>query len=150
MQTSFTSFLLAAAAIMPSAMATPAGNVLQARVALPNADEPYLCNTQNNSPGVSNIREGANKLQTMSNKDCAPGDKGKEVRMIKGDGYSFYIGSVGGNKIGSWKCNELVQPFIYIAENCGGEQNGDYRGGGVAWVPGSEGRTYVYVTDQSY
>ncbi|KAI2622713.1 hypothetical protein GGS26DRAFT_567328 [Hypomontagnella submonticulosa] len=135
MQTSFTSVVLAVAAILPITMAR----------LLPANNQPYICNTQGDSAGVSNIREGCNKLARMD-QQCAAGKKGKEVRMIKGDGYAFYIGSLDGEPQGSFPCKELVKPFIYLAEECGGEVNGDYRGGGVAWVPGYEGRTYVYAT----
>ncbi|KAI6081692.1 hypothetical protein F4821DRAFT_274659 [Hypoxylon rubiginosum] len=151
MQTSFASILFAAAAILPSAMASPTGSTLEARkVALPAANQAYLCNTQKNSAGTSNIREGINKLKTMNTKDCAPGDNGKEVRMIKGDGYSFYIGSTGGVKTGNWKCNTLEDPFVTLANSCGGEVDGDYRAGGVVWVPGYEGKSYIYATNESY
>lgn len=73
MQTSFTSVVLAVAAILPITMAR----------LLPANNQPYICNTQGDSAGVSNIREGCNKLARMD-QQCAAGKKGKEVRMIKG------------------------------------------------------------------
>lgn len=84
MQTSFASILLAAAALMSSAMGSPAVDVVQARGdnPLPANSKPYICNTQGNSAGTSNIKEALNKLQKID-KGCAPGKNGKAVWMVK-------------------------------------------------------------------
>lgn len=65
------------------------------------------------------------------------------------DGYSVYIGSVGGKQVGNVVCSTLVDPLTNLVNTCGNLQNGDVRAGGTAWVPGLEGRTYIYPTDES-
>ncbi|KAH9904895.1 hypothetical protein F4778DRAFT_731119 [Xylariomycetidae sp. FL2044] len=151
MQTSFLSFLAAfaaAAGVLPTALASPTNMTLHARGALPAKDKAYLCNQQSYSAGVSNIKLGALEISKLD-KDCAPGDKGEPARMVAGGGYSFFMASVGGEKVGSIHCPLLADVFVMIADNCGGPNNDDYRAGGVAWVPGYEGLTYVYPTADS-
>ncbi|KAI0381095.1 hypothetical protein F5Y04DRAFT_281069 [Hypomontagnella monticulosa] len=151
MKISFTSFIVAAMALMPIVIASPAtppdsSPVLKPRdPVLPFGNHPYVCLTRPDSPGISNIKEGCNKLQTMT-QNCGPGIGGGNVRMVKGDGISLWIGSVD-RKYRTWPCKDLVEPFISIANMCGGESNGDYRAGGTAWVPGAEGKAYVFVKD---
>ncbi|KAM0809658.1 putative Ecp2 effector protein domain-containing protein [Seiridium cardinale] len=117
----------------------------RASVVLPASTEAYLCNTQSNSPGTSNIRVGIAKMQASSSQ-CAPGKGGAEVRMFAGDGYSFYIGSTGGIQTGNFPCSQLADQFIDLANVCGQLLNNDDRAGGVFWVPGYEGHTYVFAT----
>ncbi|KAI0377216.1 hypothetical protein F5Y04DRAFT_285161 [Hypomontagnella monticulosa] len=148
MKTSFASIFLTTAALMSSAMASPTFDVVEARGnnPLPDKDKPYICNTQSNSAGTSNIKEALNKLQKID-KGCAPGKDGKAVWMVKDDGVKLFIGSTGGQQTGNFDCKDLVTPFQLLLDYCAGNVAGDYRAGGAAWVPGYEGRTYVYPTN---
>ncbi|KAI0380612.1 hypothetical protein F5Y04DRAFT_289325 [Hypomontagnella monticulosa] len=134
---------------------SPAGRDLQARVnvdvVLPKPNEEFLCNTQPNSPGTSNIMVALDHLRQWDDgKMCGPGDKGANVAMVRGDGIRLYMGSVNGQKIGSIKCKALIPTFQKMVSACGKIMNDDSRAGGVAWVPGYEGTTYVFPTSESH
>ncbi|KAI4858944.1 hypothetical protein F4820DRAFT_454362 [Hypoxylon rubiginosum] len=120
-------------------------------VVLPKVSEDFLCNTQPNSAGTSNINVALEELKKWDDdKECGPGDGGANVAMVRGDGIRLYMGSTNGQKIGSIKCNALVPTFQKLISSCGKVLNGDSRAGGVAWVPGLEGRTYVFPTSESW
>lgn len=58
-------------------------------VVLPQASQDFLCNTQDNSPGTSNIDVAIEELKKLDDdKICAPGDNGANVAMVRGGMYS--------------------------------------------------------------
>ncbi|KAH9903632.1 hypothetical protein F4778DRAFT_781014 [Xylariomycetidae sp. FL2044] len=142
------SLLAAVALAAPGGSSAPRGLEPRVSVTLPPRNLGYLCNTQKGSAGTSNIKIGIEKLKDMD-QNCAPGANGAEVRMVAGDGYSFYMGSVDGRQTGGIICKELMGVFEDLAANCGEMLDGDVRAGGVAWVPGYEGYTYVFPTAAS-
>lgn len=61
-------------------------------VVIPQPSEDFLCNTQNNSPGTSNIDVALEELKKWDDsKICAPGKKGANVAMVRGGMYSADI-----------------------------------------------------------
>ncbi|KAI0887927.1 uncharacterized protein GGS22DRAFT_197847 [Annulohypoxylon maeteangense] len=154
MKTSFTSVfsLIAVVAAIPTTLASPIReNALEARGAsvppVPGNNESWHCSTQDDSPGTSNIQVGADRMSTW-NKYCGANSDGSAARMAAGDGYSLFIKGVHGQD-GSFPCADLASLFIKIKAVCGKNINGDVRAGGSIWVPGYEGRTYVYATADS-
>lgn len=65
------------------------------------------------------------------------------------DGYSIYIGTTSTEFDSTVVCNTLYDPIMKIVNTCGRILNGDKRAGGTAWVPGKEGKTYVFATAAS-
>ncbi|KAI1454437.1 hypothetical protein F4805DRAFT_460764 [Annulohypoxylon moriforme] len=155
MKTSFTSVfsLIAVVAAIPTSLASPIGDnspVLKARASVPpqpNFSETWHCSTQDDSPGTSNIQIGADRMSGWT-QYCASNADGSAARMAAGDGYSLFIAGVHGQD-GSFPCADLASLFIKIKAVCGKNINGDVRAGGSIWVPGYEGRTYVYATADS-
>ncbi|KAI1106539.1 hypothetical protein F4804DRAFT_330146 [Jackrogersella minutella] len=152
MKASFTyaSSLLAAFTAFQTGLASPIGDnaaELQVRSSVPpapSASETWHCSTQSDSPGASNIQIGADRMSTWT-KYCTANKDGSAARMAAGDGYSLYIAGIKGQD-GSFICSDLASLFIKIKATCGKNINGDVRAGGSIWVPGYEGRTYVYAT----
>ncbi|OTB09644.1 hypothetical protein M426DRAFT_18276 [Hypoxylon sp. CI-4A] len=156
MKTSFISAatFVAALAAFPGALASPIADntvMLQERSSVPPAPssaETYHCNTQSDSPGISNIQVGADRMATWTTQYCTANKDGSAARMAAGDGYSLYIESKNGQD-GNFLCSDLASLFIKIKAVCGKNISGDVRAGGSIWVPGYEGRTYVYATAAS-
>lgn len=138
--------------MLPTGFASPLAKGLQSRASvppLPANNEVYHCNTQGDSPGISNIQVGADDMTTWDpTKFCAANGDGSAARMAAGDGYSLFIASVRGQD-GNFICNSLAPLFLQIRAACGKNINGDVRAGGSIWVPGYEGRTFVYATADS-